>query len=107
MIEFTSEKLEMKFEWDELKETVSFRKHGVMFHTAALVFGDRFRVEFYDSTHSGEEDRYVTIGMAENVLCRQKKIDKNPRKTLILRGFSGIFTSSLQRDSNLRPLHYE
>lgn len=68
MIEFTSEKSEMKFEWDEQKETGNFREHGVMFHTAALVFGDRYRMEIYDRAHSGNEDRYITIGMVDDVL---------------------------------------
>lgn len=43
-------------------------KHGVSFQTAALVFYDENRIEMYDSEHSLEEDRYITIGMVEDVL---------------------------------------
>ncbi len=59
---------DMHFEWDYQKEIVNIRKHGIDFQTAALVFRDPNRIEFYDEAHSEEEDRYNTIGMAHNVL---------------------------------------
>ena len=44
------------------------KKLGVRFETAVRVFDDEDRIEFYDSAHSTEEDRYNTIGMVDNVL---------------------------------------
>ncbi len=58
----------MQFEWDEDKAALNLKKHGVRFETAARVFEDEDRIEFYDSAHSTEEDRYNTIGMVDSVL---------------------------------------
>ena len=58
----------MQFEWDEDKAKLNLKKLGVRFETAARVFDDKDRIEFYDSAHSTEEDRYNTIGMVDNVL---------------------------------------
>ena len=57
----------MRFEWDENKEAINIRKHGIDFRTAALVFGDNNRIEYYDESHSiFGEDRYITIGISVN-----------------------------------------
>ena len=53
----------MVFEWDDEKEKINIAKHGIDFETAARVFADENRIEFYDAAHSLEEDRYITIGM--------------------------------------------
>ena len=52
----------MNFEWDEEKESINIAKHGIDFSTAALVFGDNNRLEKFDTLHSIDEDRYITIG---------------------------------------------
>lgn len=52
----------MEFEWDDDKEQINIKKHGIDFSTAALVFGDNNRIEKYDGMHSDDEDRYITIG---------------------------------------------
>ncbi len=58
----------MKFEWDVEKEKINIRKHGIDFTTAALVFEDKNRLEFFDSNHSDDEDRFLTIGAVNNKL---------------------------------------
>lgn len=58
----------LKFEWDEDKARINRQKHGISFETAALVFEDEDRVEIFDEDHSIDEDRYITIGMAGEVL---------------------------------------
>ncbi len=58
----------MLFEWDEAKAAANWKKHKVSFHDAVRVFADEYRKEYYDAAHSDEEDRYITIGMADNVL---------------------------------------
>ena len=55
------------FEWDDEKEKINIAKHGIDFATAARVFADENRIEFFDAAHSDEEDRYITIGMIGNV----------------------------------------
>lgn len=52
----------MLFEWDENKEKINIAKHGLDFSTAALVFRDQNRLEWFDEIHSDDEDRYITIG---------------------------------------------
>ena len=59
---------DLKFEWDEDKERANIKKHGISFSTAALVFNDEQRVEYYDADHSGEEDRFVTIGLVGDII---------------------------------------
>ena len=60
--------MELEFEWDDEKERLNIQKHGISFETAARVFGDENRIEIYDKEHSIEEDRYITIGLAGDVL---------------------------------------
>ena len=56
------------FEWDEAKAAANWKKHKVDFKDAMRVFEDEDRKEYYDIAHSDEEDRYITIGMADNIL---------------------------------------
>lgn len=58
----------LKFEWDEDKNQLNLKKHGIDFETAMLVFNDLQRIEIYDMEHSINEDRYNTIGMVNDVL---------------------------------------
>jgi uncharacterized DUF497 family protein len=55
----------MRYIWDEGKAAENERKHKVDFDTAMLVFADPNRIEDYDSGHSGNEDRWQTIGLAD------------------------------------------
>ena len=41
----------IKFEWDEEKEKINIKKHGISFSTAAFVFNDPNRLEYYDEEH--------------------------------------------------------
>ena len=52
----------MLFEYDSEKNRKNIEKHGISFKSAARVFFDYDRIELYDEIHSGEEDRYDTIG---------------------------------------------
>lgn len=56
-------------EWDDKKNSINKKKHGISFESAALVFADMDRVEYYDMEHSTiDEDRYVVIGSVQDVL---------------------------------------
>ena len=57
----------MLFEWDDVKEKINIANHGIDFGTAALVFQDENRIEFYDEAHSTDEDRYITIGQINGI----------------------------------------
>ena len=58
----------MKFEWDEKKNAVNKEKHKISFETAAYVFDDPYHIEMFDFEHSEDEDRYIAIGKAGDVL---------------------------------------
>jgi len=58
----------LQFEWDENKEKINIRKHGISFDEAALVFFDDMRTERYDAKHSVNEDRLTIIGRANGIL---------------------------------------
>lgn len=57
----------MQFEWDDEKEQINIKKHGIDFETAALIFDDENRLEIYDEAHSEYEDRYITIGVINDI----------------------------------------
>ena len=52
----------MLFEYDEIKNQRNIKVHGISFQSAARVFFDYDRIEFYDEENSENEDRYDTIG---------------------------------------------
>ena len=54
----------IKFEWDPAKDTANLRKHRVSFGEARSVFHDEFAVQFFDDGHSGDEDRFLLLGMS-------------------------------------------
>ncbi len=58
----------MQFEWDDCKNAANKTKHGISFETASKVFNDPYYIEIYDSDHSIEEDRFIAIGLVEDVL---------------------------------------
>ena len=60
--------MKIKFEWDEEKEVANIKKHGIDFKSASFVFLDMNRIEIFDEAHSELEDRYITIGVVEEVL---------------------------------------
>lgn len=54
----------IKFDWDTAKATANARKHGVSFEEAQSVFYDEFAVQFFDDQHSGDEERFLLLGMS-------------------------------------------
>ncbi len=54
----------LEFEWDAEKAESNLKKHRVPFTEAATVFGDDLALTVFDSDHSEEEDRYITVGMS-------------------------------------------
>jgi uncharacterized DUF497 family protein len=54
------------FDWDPDKARSNQRKHGVSFRLATSVFRDPMALTIYDEEHSGSEDRWITLGEAEN-----------------------------------------
>ena len=60
------ESFEFHFEWDAAKAAINRRKHGVSFDLAATVFRDPLMTSIPDEDHSEKEERWITMGQAEN-----------------------------------------
>ena len=59
----------MEFEWDESKRVSNYKKHGVDFLTAALIF-EGPTITKKDTRREYGEDRFVSLGMVDgNVYC--------------------------------------
>ncbi|MEA9390451.1 BrnT family toxin [Acerihabitans sp. TG2] len=54
--------MDLDFEWDSAKAEINFRKHGLRFEEAALVFEDPFHLSAQDRLENGEY-RWQTIGV--------------------------------------------
>jgi uncharacterized DUF497 family protein len=59
---------ETTFEWDEEKNKLNQKRHGIAFEDAKLVFNDPFMVILPDLYHGEEEERWLAIGMVSRVL---------------------------------------
>lgn len=56
----------MDFEWGPEKAESNLWKHGVSFTEAASVLADPLAVTFFDPDHSGEDDRFISIGTSSD-----------------------------------------
>ena len=54
----------VEFEWDEDKNRINQRKHGISFDEVISVFSDDLSIIFDDHDHSEEEERFLIIGMS-------------------------------------------
>lgn len=60
----------INFEWDERKNEINKKKHGLSFETAKEVFYDENAVLFDDPDHSIGEERFLIIGtVKESKIC--------------------------------------
>ena len=57
-----------KFIWDEEKNKINKKKHGISFKVAARVFLDKNRIDDLDELHSDFEERIRIIGRVEKIL---------------------------------------
>jgi uncharacterized DUF497 family protein len=56
----------LRFVWDERKNTLNKRKHGVSFEEGQTVFADEQALLIHDPDHSDEEDRFLLLGISAN-----------------------------------------
>jgi uncharacterized DUF497 family protein len=55
-----------QFEWDPRKAASNLTKHGVPFSRAIKVFEDPARQEQLDTSNEFSEERWLTLGRADN-----------------------------------------
>jgi uncharacterized DUF497 family protein len=65
---YTKSITELSFEWDEEKNKLNQKLHGISFEDAKFVFNDPFKVILPDLFHGGEEERWLAIGIVGRVL---------------------------------------
>lgn len=58
---------ELNFAWDENKNDINKKKHGLSFEEAKEVFADENAILFDDPDHSLEEDRFLIIGAVKSL----------------------------------------
>lgn len=56
----------LSFEWDDEKAAANLIKHRVAFEDAVLAFYDLHRLDRYDGREDYGEDRFLTIGLADD-----------------------------------------
>lgn len=54
----------IKFEWDENKNRINQKKHGISFTEAQTVFYDDEALIIDDPEHSEEEERFIILGLS-------------------------------------------
>ena len=59
---------EITFEWDEEKNKLNQKLHGIAFEDAKFVFNDPSIVILPDLYHVEKEERWLAIGIVNNVL---------------------------------------
>ena len=57
----------IKFEWDAKKASANEKKHGVTFEEARTVFYDENAKLIDDPDHSGDEERFVLLGLSSSL----------------------------------------
>ncbi len=59
-------KLTYRFDWDPVKARRNLADHKVSFQLASTLFRDPLAITIFDESHSEVEERWATLGQAEN-----------------------------------------
>ncbi len=54
----------IRFEWDERKNAINLKKHGVTFQEASTVFEDDNALVIDDPAYSEQEERFIILGFS-------------------------------------------
>lgn len=53
----------MMYAWDEKKSNANYKKHGVRFEEAQVIWSDPNSLEYLDPDHSTVEERFIRVGL--------------------------------------------
>ena len=59
---------DITFEWDQEKNKLNQKLHGIAFEDAKFVFNDPLMVVLPDLYHSENEERWLAIGLVNRIL---------------------------------------
>lgn len=80
-------KRQSDFEWDEKKDRLNQKKHGVSFALGQLAFLDKNRVILEDLDHSDEEKRYYCLGKVAGEIMTVRFTYRHNRIRIIGAGY--------------------
>ena len=91
----------LAFIWDERKNAINKRKHGVSFEEAESVFYDENALLISDPEHSGIEDRFLLLGCSSSakILVVSHCFRENDKMIRII--------SAMKADKNERKQYFE
>ncbi|MFG6359612.1 BrnT family toxin [Taurinivorans muris] len=73
----------MNFVWDENKNQINRKKHGIDFTEARSVFFDEQAILFDDPEYSDDEERFLILGMSETAkICLVCHCYRNEDETI-------------------------
>ena len=58
---------QLRFEWDDKKNSINLKKYGVDFNEAETCFEDDYAAIFDDVEHSANEERSILLGMSSHL----------------------------------------
>lgn len=79
--------MNVRFEWDDRKDRLNQRKHGVPFQEAQYAFLDPDRVMARDLKHSKGEKRYYCFGEVKGGVLTVRFTYRNNRIRIIGAGY--------------------
>ena len=77
----------MEFEWDEDKNLINFKKHGISFDKALQAFLDPERKIRLNTKHSAIEMRYYCLGMVGERVLTVRFIIRDGKVRIIGAGY--------------------
>ena len=95
----------LDFDWDPEKARSNAAKHGVRFEEAMTVLRDPLSLTMFDEAHSGNEERWITLGLAnsERLLVVVHTFDERDDQVYIRIILARIATSREQRQYRESP----
>ena len=91
------------FEWEPVKNTANFKKHGILFEEAIFVFYDENCFIEEDLKHSQAEDRELALGETElGLICVVYTIRLDPFKNRIISARRATKNEREQYEKNKR-----
>jgi hypothetical protein len=90
----------VQYEWDDDKNRINYRRHGVWFEEAQTIWADQRSMEFYDPEHSIEESRYIRVGLSSKLRILLVVFCERPEGEVIR-------IISARRATSNEVLHYE
>jgi uncharacterized DUF497 family protein len=95
----------MKFEWDENKNKINIRKHGIDFTDVPEIFNNPMLIMF-DETKDDLEERWVGIGFLRHIVAVIIFTERNEYNQEIIRIISARKATKYERKRYEKEIKY-